>query len=240
MYKLASNITLYCADCLSILPTIADGSVNLIVADPPYEILDMTAYFREFVRVLHPSGSLYIFGDKDVVSEHWFRQMSIWYKTLLVWHYVNSPKPRGRWRGSMQAIIYGYKAADSIFNEDEARVPYTPAAQKLNGRLRPSNGRLSKAMPYNTSKGALPRDVIEHPALLGHLSSERVGHEDQKPIGLIRKLVLASSNIGDTVLDPFAGSGTTLVVAKTTNRNGIGIESNTKWIQTITERVRSA
>jgi site-specific DNA-methyltransferase (adenine-specific) len=240
LHKLASNITLHCADCLSILPTIADGSVNLIVTDPPYEILDMTTYFREFVRVLSQSGSLYIFGDKDVVAEYWFRQMNIRHKTLLVWHYVNSPKPRGRWRGSMQAIIYGYKSADSIFNEDAARVPYTPAAQKLNGRLRPSNGRMSKAMTYDTSRGALPRDVIAHPALLGHLSSERVGHDDQKPLGLIRKLVLASSNIGDTVLDPFAGSGTTLVVARATNRNGVGIERNSKWVQTITERVRSA
>jgi DNA modification methylase len=240
VHKLTSNVVLYSGDCLSVLPTLADGSVNLIVTDPPYEVFDMKACFRELVRVLHPSGSLYVFGDKDVVAERWFRQMSIRHKTLLVWHYANSPKPRGRWRGSMQAIIYGYKSADSTFNEDEARVPYTPAAQKLNGRLRPSNGRMERAMAYDTSKGALPRDVILHPALLGHLSSERVGHDDQKPLGLIRKLVLTSSNAGDTVLDPFAGSGTILVAARTTGRNGIGVERDAKWVRPITERVQSA
>ena len=239
MQKIRPNTTLHCADCLSVLPTLASGSVNLIVTDPPYEILNMVTYFREFVRVLHPSGSLYIFGDKDIVAENWFRQMSIRHKTLLVWHYLNSPKPRGRWRGAMQAIIYGYKSDESIFNEDAARVPYTPAAQKLNGRMRPSNGRMNKAMVYNTSKGALPRDVILHPALLGHLSRERVGHDDQKPLELIRKLVLTSSNVGDTVLDPFAGSGTTLVAARATGRNGVGVECDEKWVQIISKRVQS-
>jgi site-specific DNA-methyltransferase (adenine-specific) len=240
VHKLARDVVLHSADCLSVLPTLADESVNLIVTDPPYEITDMGACFRELVRVLHPSGSMYVFGDKDVVAEHWFRQLRIRHKTLLVWHYANSPKPRGRWRGSMQAIIYGYKSLDSTFNEDEARVPYTPAAQKLNGRLRPSNGRMTKAMAYDTSKGALPRDVILHPALLGHLSSERVGHRDQKPFGLIRKLVLTSSNRGDLVLDPFAGSGTTLVAAKATGRKAIGIERAAKWVPRIAERVQSA
>src|SRR5208337_2456057 len=142
--------------------------------------------------------------------------MKIKHKTLLIWHYVNSPKARGRWRGSMQAIIYGYKSVDSVFNEDAARVPYTPAAAKLNGRLRPSNGRMAATMAYDTSKGALPRDVLLHPALLGHLSSERVGHDDQKPLGLIRKLILTSSNVGNLVFDPYSGSGTTLVAAAST------------------------
>jgi site-specific DNA-methyltransferase (adenine-specific) len=212
-------------------------TVDLVVTDPPYEVVNMTECFAELVRVLRPSGSLYVFGDKDIVAEHWFRQMRIHYKTLLIWSYANSPKPRGRWRGSMQAIIYGYKSQESVFNEDAARVPYTPAAMKLHGRIRPSNGRMKEARAYDVSKGALPRDVILHPALLGHLSSERVGHDDQKPRGLIEKLVLTSSNIGDMVFDPFAGSGTTLVVAKETGRRAIGVEQNPRWVEAITSRL---
>jgi site-specific DNA-methyltransferase (adenine-specific) len=166
--------------------------------------------------------------------------MRIKHKTLLAWHYTNSPKPRGRWRGSMQAIIYGYKSPASTFHEDEARVPYLPATTKLHGRLRPSNGRMGEARAYDVSKGALPRDVILHPALLGHLSSERVGHPDQKPLGLIAKLIAASSNPGGTVLDTFAGTGTTLVAAQASGRQAIGIEKNPKWVKAIRARLEAA
>jgi site-specific DNA-methyltransferase (adenine-specific) len=225
-------------DGVAAMKGMVSGSVDLVLTDPPYEIVDMRGPFEEMVRVLAATGSIYVFGDKDTVAEHWFRQLKIQHKTLLVWHYVNSPKPRGRWRGSMQAIIYGYKSAKlSVFHEDEARVPYTPAAAKLNGRVRPSNGRMTKTMAYDTSKGALPRDVILHPALLGHLSAERVGHDDQKPLGLITKLILASSNVGDLVLDPYSGSGTTLAAAKLAGRRAVGCEINGRWVRTIKGRV---
>jgi len=111
----------------------------------------------------------------------------------------------------MQSIIYGWQDGQP-FNQDAARTEYTPSAKKLNGRIRPSNGRMSTSMPYDTSKGALPKDVIEWPALLGHLSKERVGHRDQKPLGLIKRLVATIPGV-KTIIDPFAGSGTTAAAA---------------------------
>ena len=131
----------------------------------------------------------------------------------------------------MQAMIYATTGSNAVFNEDEVRVQYTEAAKKLHGRKRPSPGRMPQAAPYDMSKGALPRDVIDSPALLGHLARERVGHPDQKPIKLIDKLIRASSNEGDTVLDMFAGSGTTLVAAKRLDRRYMGIEISPKYAQ---------
>lgn len=224
-------------DCLPKMKALPSESVDLIVTDPPYEIEDLSEHFAEMVRLLKPSGSVYVFGDKDMIAEHWFRQVRLSNKTLLAWHYKNSPKPRGRWRMSMQPIIYGYKDRSSVFNEDEARVEYLPATKKLHGRIRPSTGRLKEAKPYDTSKGALPRDVIEHPALLGHLSSERVGHRDQKPLGLIERLIRTSSNPNDFVLDPFSGSGTTLVAAIRLGRRGLGFELDPKWVGVIQDRL---
>lgn len=226
-------------NCVLGMRALAPGSVDLILTDPPYEAHDMSEFFVEMVRVLRPAGSLYIFGDKNVVAEHWYRQLVIPHKSLLVWHYKNSPKPKGRWRMSMQAIIYGWKSRKSVFHEDAARIPYLPATQKLQGRMRPSTGRLSDARPYDVSKGALPRDVIEHPALLGHLSRERVGHPDQKPLGLFEKIILASSNIGDFVLDPFAGSGTTIIAAHRLGRNSLGFEIDPRWVKVARTRLRS-
>ena len=225
-------------DCLNYLPNIPDKSINLILTDPPYEIKDMTPYFKEFIRILKPNGSVYIFGNKNMIAEKWFSQLEMPSKELLVWHYKNSPKPEGRWRMSMQAIIYAYFSNDSIFNEDAARIEYQPATKKLNGRKRPSSGRLSECSEYNTSKGALPRDVIECPALTGHLSKQRVGHRDQKPLDLIEKLILTSSNEGDLVLDPFAGSGTTAVGCKNSNRDFIVVEKDKFWFDHIVNKLK--
>ena len=176
-------------DCLKLMKQIDTGSVDLIVTDQPYEIKNMEPYFNEMMRVLSKNGSIYIFGNKNIIAEYWFSQCHIKNKELLVWHYKNSPKPKGRWRMSMQPIIYGYRG-DSIFNEDTVRVDYKESTKKLNGRQRPSSGRMSKCSIYDTSKGALPRDVIERPALLGHLSKERLGHPDQKPISIIKDLII--------------------------------------------------
>lgn len=169
---MVKNIIL--GDCLEVMSSLKTGSVDLIVTDPPYEIKNMTPFFLEMLRVLSPNGSIYCFGNKNTIAEYWFSQLKIEKKELLIWHYKNSPKPKGRWRMSMQPVIYGYRG-QSVFNEDAVRVEYKESTKKLNGRIRPSSGRMDKSLAYDTSKGALPRDVIEKPALLGHLSKERVG-----------------------------------------------------------------
>jgi len=224
-------------DCLEGMRLISTGSIDMIVTDPPYEIRDMSAYFGEMVRVLSPKGSLYCFGDKDVIAGHWFAQLPLARKTMLIWHYKNSPKPKGRWRLSHQGIIYGYRSGAPFF-EDEVRVPYTEGAKKLHGRMRPSSGRFGETKAYDTSKGALPRDVIEVPALLGHRSSARYGHPDQKPQELIEKLIRASSTSGQLVLDPFGGTGTTAAAAQALGRKFITFERDLRWINIIRARLK--
>ena len=221
-YRLPS-LSLFNAGCMEIMKDIQTGTIDLIVTDPPYEIEDMKPYFDEMLRCLSKDGSIYVFGNKNMIAEHWFSQMKIDKKELLIWHYKNSPKPKGRWRMSMQPIIYGYRG-NSIFNEDSVRVEYNESTKKLNGRIRPSSGRMENCSAYDTSRGALPRDVIERPALLGHLSKERIGHRDQKPVSIITDLVLASSNEGQVVLDCFSGSGTTAEVCFLNKRRFIGSE----------------
>jgi site-specific DNA-methyltransferase (adenine-specific) len=223
-------------DCLTGVSSVSSSSVDLIVTDPPYEIKDLTPYFQEMLRILKPTGSLYCFGDKNMIAENWFSQLKMPQKQLLVWYYKNSPKPKGRWRMSMQGIIYGY-TDQSVFHEDEARVEYLPSTKKLNGRVRPSTGRLTQPKPYDTSKGALPRDVLEFPAMIGHLAKDRVGHPDQKPLQMIETIIKASSNPGDLVVDFFCGSGTTLVAAKNTGRNALGFETQERWVKITKERL---
>ena len=86
---------------------------------------------------------------------------------------------------------------------------------------------MDKCSAYDTSKGALPRDLIERPALLGHLSKERVGHREQK----------TKTIITDLILDCFGGSGTTFVCAIENNRDCITIEMDNDNYEMITNRV---
>jgi site-specific DNA-methyltransferase (adenine-specific) len=231
-----NQVRVYNEDCLSVLERLEEKSVDLIVTDPPYEILDMRVFFDKMLHVLSPKGSIYIFGDKNIVAEHWFSQLKIANKDLLIWYYKNSPNPRGRWRGSMQACIYGYRDG-AYFDEDAVRLEYQEATKKLHGRVRPSAGRLAEKKPYDMSKGALPRDVLECPALLGHRSSQRFGHPDQKPLELVERLVRASSREGELVVDPFCGTGTTLVAAKRHGRRAVGCDTNSRWFTVTKERV---
>ena len=176
------------------------------------------------------------FGNKNMIAERWYSQLKIEHKELLVWHYKNSPKPKGRWRMSMQGIIYGYRGS-SYFNEDAVRVDYLEGTKKLNGRVRPSSGRMKECSMYDTSKGALPRDVIERPALFGHLAVERTGHPDQKPLSIVTDLILASSKEGGLILDCFGGSGTSVEACIRNNRQYIIMEKNPEYFAQIQERV---
>lgn len=229
-YYKSGGVTLYNGDCRDILPSLP--LADLVLTDPPYEMI--APPFEAIVSKLTERGSIYCFGNMDRIAQTWFSSFPMANKTVLAWYYKNSPKPKGRWRMAMQGIIYGYKP-QAPFNQDEARIEYTPSAKALNGRKRPSSGRLGSCAKYDTSKGALPRSVIEWPALTGHLSKERVGHPDQKPIGLIRRLILTSSP--RRILDPFAGSGTTLVAASGLGKEAIGIEREKRYCAMIVERL---
>lgn len=231
-------IRVYNADAVERMAKMPPNSVDLVLTDPEYNQKDISEIIAAMKRVLKRSGSMYICGNPDIVNEHWFSQVEMPFKTTLIWYYKNSPKAKGRWRKSYQSIIYAHFERDAIFNEDDVRIPYQENTKKLHGRMRPSKGRLGKPMPYDTSKGALPRDVIEVPALLGHLSKERVGHPHQKPEALFEKLLLASSNPGDIVLDCCAGSGTTGIVCLKHKRKCILIEKEKEHCKRIRYRIK--
>lgn len=231
-YYKNDGVTIYLGDCRDILPDLP--SADLILTDPPYEMKEPP--FGAMASRLSRRGSIYCFGDVDIIASRWFQNFPMDQKTLLIWYYKNSPKPKGRWRMAMQGIIYGHRS-DAPFYEDAARVEYTPAAKNLNGRQRPSPGRLSRRGYYDTSKGALPRSVIEWPALTGHLSRERVGHPDQKPLGLMRQLVMTVAP--KSIIDPFLGSGTSLVAAKQLGIPVIGIEIEKKYVHIAIRRLEA-
>jgi len=245
------NGTLYLADAIVWLRTLPTNSVDLVFADPPYNIKkadwdsfeSMHAYVawsREWIteaaRVLKPTGTLYICGfseilaDVKVATAHLFSGCR-W----LVWHYKNKANLGKDWGRSHESIIHFRKSREYTMNMDAVRIPYGAHTLKYPDHPQADSSQYGKGRDNSQRAdwtpnplGAKAKDVIELPTTCNGMG-EKTTHPTQKPEELLRKLVLASSNPGDLVIDPFSGSGTTAVVADQLGRNWMGCDSNAEY-----------
>jgi site-specific DNA-methyltransferase (adenine-specific) len=223
-------------DCLDILAKIPDGSIQLIVCDPPYNILladwdDHSDYIgwaqkwlAEAERVLSPTGSIAIFGglqyqgeagSGDLISiiSHMRANSDMLLANLIIWNYPNGMSAQRFFANRHEEIAWFAKTKKYFFDLDAVREPYdeaTKAAYMKDKRLNPES----------VEKGRNPTNVWRIGRLNGN-SLERVGHPTQKPAAVIERLVRALSYPGSTVLDFFAGSGVTMRVAIQEGRNSI-------------------
>ncbi|MFH0948600.1 MAG: DNA methyltransferase [Elusimicrobiota bacterium] len=241
-------------DCIETLKDLSDESLDLIICDGPYGVTekhwDKVTNIQEFnlkliqlfSKKLKNGGALYLFGKPDCVD-------FIDYKSYLtlnsktVW-YQPSRLSQGRtnFTNNYDIIAYFTKGKAKTFNLDDIRVPQLV---ELEHRKRcenvPSvvNGQFGKTKFNELGKN--PGDVWGDIKQLTYKSKELLSreflHTIQKPKKLIERLVKASSNMGDLVLDPFAGTGTTLVVCEELGRNYIGIELNPKLVEICKRRL---
>jgi len=227
-----SNIDLRCGDTLELFKNLPDKSVSLIVADPPYnlgkdygnnhdlkgfdEYIDFTkAWTSEAKRVLTDDGTIYIFMGVRFISYLYDildRNQQLHFNSWVVWHYTQGLGKTKGFSPRHDDILVFNKSTKFKFNLDDIRVP-----QKYY-RAR------------NNMRGANPGDVWKF-SHVHYSNPNRQNHPTQKPEGLIERMVLASSDAGDIVLDPFSGSGTTMRVCQQLNRNGIGFELNPEYIE---------
>lgn len=129
----------------------------------------------------------------------------------LVWHYKNKANLGSDWGRSHESIIHFRKLATTKLNIDPIRIPYGAHTLKYPTHLQAETSQYGNGKMHDWTPnplGAKPKDVIEFPTTCNGMG-EKTPHPTQKPEGLIRKFVLASSNPGDLVIDPFSGSGTT-------------------------------
>lgn len=240
-------------DAFKLIENVDDESVDLIICDGPYGItefdwdkIDNIQEFnlnllRLFSRVLKPGGSLYLFGKDNCIDFiDYTKYLNL--NRRIIW-YQPSRLAQGKrnYTNNYDIIAYFSKGKSKTFNLDDIRVQQLV---ELEHRLRcenvPSvkNGKYGKT--HFNEKGKNPGDVWGDIKQLTYKSKELVSREllntIQKPEKLIERLVLASSNEGDVVLDPFSGVGTTGVVCKKTNRNFIGFEINHEYIEKSKER----
>jgi DNA modification methylase len=191
-----------------------------------------TAWMRErceqMHRVLAPTGSLYLHCDWH--ASHYLKAMldDIFgyrqFQNEVIWYYRGAGVSKRRWGRRHDNLLFYTKGDEWTFNVDPVRVEYAAATQE---RFKHAVGNVRKGGDFGPQqlnpKGKHPDDVWQI-SILAPSARARLGYPTQKPEALLQNVVLASSNEGDTVLDPFCGCGTTLSVAEQYKRNWIGID----------------
>ncbi len=241
------------ADALEALKTLPDNSVDLIFADPPYNIgknfngkiekWDTEESYLEWcyewldlcVQKLKPNGSFYVMTATQFMPYfdiHLRKKLTI--LSRLVWSYDSSGVQAKKYYGSMyEPILFCVKDKNNYtFNTNDILVEAKTGAKRKLIDYR-------KAVPtvYNSEK--VPGNVWKF-SRVRYRMYEYENHTTKKTISLLERIIKASSNEGDLVLDPFSGTFTTCYVAKELNRNSIGIELQDEYVKIGLRRLQLA
>jgi len=257
--KLWKTNQLICGDNLDELPKIPKESIDLIYIDPPffthkqYEVVwgdeaEKRSYkdrweggIEHFIgwlkprvqlmyEVLKPTGSFYIHCDWHanahirIMLDEIFGEED--FQNEIIWAYRTGGATKKRWSRKHDNIYFYTKSDKYIFNVQKERIyyekPFFNPQQDKEGRW---------------YADVLPVDVWDIPAVI-NVSKERVGYPTQKPEALLERIIKASSNKGDIVLDAFCGCGTSLAVAQKLGRHWIGIDISPTAIKVIQRRLK--
>jgi site-specific DNA-methyltransferase (adenine-specific) len=233
-----------CGDAFKILQKLPEKSFDLLFADPPYNLtknfgensfkqtsLDeyetwLESWLTDCASALKETASVYICGDWRSASA--IQRVGMKFFTLrnrITWEREKGRGARANWKNSSEDIWFFTVSDEFVFNLEAVKIrrkvlaPYT------------ENGK-----PKDWEKSASGNYRVTHPSNLWTdltvpfwSMPENTTHPTQKPEKLLAKIILASTNENDLILDPFAGSGTTLVTAKKLNRAFCGIERDEKY-----------
>ena len=253
------------SDSLKTLGNIENGKFDLIITSPPYNIgksyeikTSIEKYLEtqeeiinELIRTLSDRGNLCWqvgnFVDKgevyplDIYYYQIFKKHGLKLRNRIIWHFGHGLHASSRFSGRYETILWFSKTDDYIFNLDNVRIPAKyPGKRHFKG---PKKGQLS-----GNPKGKNPSDIWEivikdwesgmwnipnvksnHP--------EKTEHPCQFPIELVERCILALTNEGSWVLDPFSGVGSTVIASIKNNRNAIGIEKEENYCNIANKRI---
>ncbi len=251
------------ADCIETMENMPPKSINTIVTSPPYNldkkygIYDDNRTFEEWEklidsvaksasRILKDNGSFFLnvspIPDKktkeiiplDAIAYFIFKKHGYYLRNSIVWHFNNMQNCTNRLSGRWESILWFVKDINNYqFNLDAIRIPYITKNDK---RLIGGTGR----NPTDTWNFDLPTSDFWYFDRVNNMTKNKLGlteHPCIYPTPMIERIIKMSTKIGDVVLDPFLGSGTTLVAARKLERVGLGIELDERYSEIIKKRI---
>jgi len=233
--------TTICGDIFLTAPCLPAKSVDLLIADPPYNLtkryhgrifqkkkIDEYRLFTEkwldlVLPLVKDTGSIYVccdWGSSLIIGQVLTEKLTV--RNRITWQREKGRGAKSNWKNSMEDIWYATMSDQYVFNLDDVKIRRKVIAPyRENGK--PKDWKETEKGNY---RDTCPSNFWDDISVPFWSMPENTAHPTQKPEKLIAKLILASSNPGDVVLDPFLGSGTTSVVAKKLGRRYIGIEQN--------------
>jgi len=253
-------IDLRLGDCLEVMKTIEDNSIDAIITDPPYgttdcrwdSIINLDLMWSQLNRVIKPTGAIVLFAQQPfssillVSNLKKYRHRFLWEKDKCANFLVAKAQPLRYTEDILVFCNVGF--LKNQFNKPTGT--YNPQMRAGAGKkdrrigketiksknMKSFNSRQNPTklkLSNNSAKQRYPKDVLKI-----NTQHKRV-HPTQKPIALMEYLIKTYTNKGETVLDFTMGSGSTMVACKRLNRKGIGIEKEEKYFKIAQERVNS-
>lgn len=248
--------TVYQADVLDFLARLDDNSIDLAIADPPYNMgkgeWDKFASEAEYFDFMHlwliallpklkSTSSLYLFNNayNSAMILSFLVNKGLVFKNWITWYKKDGmASSRKRYVNAQETILFYTKSKDFTFNCDKIRVPYI-STERIKAAEKTGILKDGKRW-YPNEKGKLCTDVWE---ITSERHKEKVNgktprlcHPTVKPHEMIERIINASSNEGDLVLDLFSGSGMTSITARDVGREYIGCEMDGTYIENIHSR----
>jgi site-specific DNA-methyltransferase (adenine-specific) len=236
-------------DCLEVMKTIKDNSIDAIITDPPYgttackwdSVIDFDLMWEQLNRIIKPNGAIVLFGSEPFSSA--LRMSNIKnYKYDWVWdkasatNFVHAKNKPMKQHENISIFSLGTTVHKS---QSKNRMEYYPQ------NLIEINKKRKKTATSNVSFAVRPSHKDEfisthtnYPKTILTFKRDKGKHPTQKPILLMEYLIKTYTNEGETVLDFTMGSGSTLVACQNTNRNGIGIEQDEKYFKIAEQRIK--
>jgi DNA modification methylase len=243
-------------DCLEVMKDIPDKSIDMILTSPPYDNLrdykgytfDFEGIAKEIYRVLKDGGVVvWVVGDATIKGSEtgtsfkqalYFKECGFNLHDTMIWHkqtFTDTGSLRVRYGGVFEYMFVLSKGSTKTFNPIKDRINKT-AGRKKSGTVRQIDGSTkpisSKGKTYSVNGQRFNVWKVNT-----EVSNARRVHPAMFPEQLAHDHIISWSNEGDTILDPMAGSGTTLKMAKKNNRNYIGIEISPEYIDIINKRL---
>jgi site-specific DNA-methyltransferase (adenine-specific) len=236
--------TIYCGDSIELLKSWPAGGVDLVFADPPFNIgyvydkyqddrpdEEYVAWSRQWMdacrRVLKSDGSFYIAIGAEFVADLRIigRELGLHLRNWIIWRYTFGQNMRNKFCRAHTHILYFTQDPQRFtFNDRLLRYPSARHTEYQDLRAHPL--------------GRVPDDVWdEFPRVCGTFKERAGFHGCQMPEALLQRIILASSNPGELVLDPFVGSGTTVVAAKRVGRKYVGVDLSPDYAKHTEERL---